>query len=157
MAPISRVWSAGRVIWWWEIKSHGLAGALFPPDRSARPHSKKGIFRLIFKLISLTPTLERGGDLILTKKRVCAVETKKLCLRRSWRDWITGKTVAFSFPPCPTLLAGIEICNFPFCGKARKHCLSCLCKQYFVRRAFAFAQQKNIVFSFFFFSQSTTF
>ena len=50
MAPISGGWSAGYLV---EDKiSHLLE--LYFPQIGPRPHSKKGIFRLIFKLISLS-------------------------------------------------------------------------------------------------------
>ena len=67
MAPISGGWSASYLVG--DKISHLLE--LYFPRIGRRPHSKKGIFRLIFKLISLSCQLWRevetveGENLIL--------------------------------------------------------------------------------------------
>ena len=122
MAPISGGWSAGYLV---EDKiSHLLE--LYFPQIGPRPHSKKGIFRLIFKLISLSCRQLKRERLkllegwiwfkyrLLWKRLSLSWDRKKgfgqLPQVNNWRD-------SCLFPPCPTLLARIEICNFPFCGK----------------------------------------
>ena len=102
MAPISGGWSAGYLV---EDKiSHLLE--LYFPQIGPRPHSKKGIFRLIFKLISLSCRQLKRERLKLLEgwiwfkyrllwKRLSLSWDQKKGLG-SCRRWITGETVAFS-------------------------------------------------------------